>query len=109
MKWLGVILCLGFSLYCRADDLVSRAKITVLGNTPDGSQSFFVRTSGGFGPCVDGVVIVFPLSLSPDEGAHNRAFSLALTAYTAGKSVKIATLSNGDTNCRRAAYIDLSE
>ncbi len=92
-----------------ADNLVSGVKITTIGNTPDGSKSFFVRTSGGTGPCANGTVIVFPLSLSADEATHNRAFSIALAAYTTkSQTVKISALSSGDTNCRRAAYIDLS-
>ncbi|MGH1487639.1 MAG: DUF5992 family protein [Cellvibrionaceae bacterium] len=110
MKNLYLLLTfLALSISTSADNLASGVKITMIGNTPDGSKSFFIRTSGGSGPCTNGTVIVFPLSLSQDEATHNRAFSLALTAYTTGSTkVKISTFTNGDSNCRRAAYIDLS-
>ncbi|MCX4030493.1 hypothetical protein H0A36_26225 [Endozoicomonas sp. SM1973] len=89
-----------------ADPLVTNAKITGIGNTPDGTESFFVTTSGGTGPCATGV-IVFPESIS-SQSKFNRAYSTALTAYTTGNErVNIETLTAGETNCRMASFIYL--
>lgn len=92
-----------------ADTLISGGQITKIGNTPDGTDGFFVRTSGGTGPCINGVVVVFPASLAANEAIYNRAYTLAITAYTTGnQNVKISSLTTGDVNCRHANYIDLS-
>jgi hypothetical protein len=107
MKLIYMLLFSFLTSTALSDPLVINGKITEIGNTPDGTESFFVRTSGGTGACPDGTVIVFPLSIS-SEARLNRAYSLALTAYATGsEKVNISTLTAGNVNCRGAGYIQL--
>lgn len=90
-----------------AGDLVKGAEITMIGNTTNGGDDFFIKVSGGTGPCV-GQNLVFPVDAAASKEQHARAYSLALTAFTTG-SKKIRAYNFNGGSCRSASYIEMSK
>ncbi|WP_444933509.1 DUF5992 family protein [Microbulbifer sp. JTAC008] len=91
--------------------IATDVEVTAVTNTNSNGQSFSVVVTDGDGnyPCED-TTIGFPLGAAGkeggDEGIHNRAFSLAITALTAGKRVSIYSYSDNSI-CSGAAHIKL--
>ncbi|PCH61095.1 MAG: hypothetical protein COC04_06415 [Gammaproteobacteria bacterium] len=83
----------------------------LLSNNTGNGENFFVKVTGGSGVCVGTgrTLVVFPLHNSGvsggDKDLHNRAFSLALTAYTTGDTVEIGSYHGAD--CTAASRIKL--
>ncbi len=88
--------------------LAANAEITRVANTGSGSgDDFYVYVSGGTGICQNRG-IVFPKSLAPSENFHNRAFSIALSAYaTSNKKVLITGFDGED--CLKAKMIEIQK
>ena len=89
--------------------IAQNVELTSVANTAANGASFTVKTANGSGPC-SGQSITFRLSDAGnnghDEGIHNRAYSTALTALTAGKVVSIYSYADSSV-CNRAAYIQI--
>ena len=91
--------------------IATSVEVDEVTNTASNGKSFSIKVSGGDGshPCED-TVITFPLSKAGNSGndtdIHTRAFSLAITALTAGKKISVVNYED-DTSCNGAAYIKL--
>jgi hypothetical protein len=75
----------------------------------NGTDYFSVIVQGGgTGPCnADGTAVRFPKNLTSEADA-DRMFSTAMSAYLAGKSVRIHTYESG-TDCAKAEYITIQD
>ena len=105
MKNLLLVLGLSFiSLNAAAGEIAKDAIITKLGNSSDGSADFYIRITGGTGVCANSL-IKFPESKQASEASNNQAFSLALTAMTTGKKIRLANFQ--DNNCHGANFIEM--
>jgi hypothetical protein len=87
--------------------LVSHGEIVGIANSGNNKTDFYVKLVGGSGPCV-GAGILFPRASAPSENYHQRAFSLALAAYTTD-SKKVNITSFEGSNCTKAALIELEK
>ena len=81
------------------------ATVTRVTNTNQNTESFTLTTTGGSGPCA-GQAVVFSMS-ETSNSIQNRAFTIALAAYSVGDKVTIYSYSGAD--CSKAAYIELSK
>ncbi|WP_444946307.1 DUF5992 family protein [Microbulbifer sp. VTAC004] len=92
--------------------LATSVNVVAITNTAANGKSFNVTVANGDGnyACED-TTISFPLSVAGnngnDENIHNRAFSMAMVAFTTGKKVNIYTYEDVET-CSHAAYIAFS-
>ncbi|MET1257498.1 DUF5992 family protein [Aliikangiella maris] len=80
------------------------ATIEAVGNTSGNKANFYVRTTGGAGPCV-GQQITFPEADASNPNAHQRAYSAALMALSSGMKVKIHNYFSD--SCDRASFIEV--
>ena len=116
MKLSRLISALLFVLYsgfasAESAYLATSVNIIAISNTAANGKSFGVVVANGNDdkPC-ENTTINFPLSAAGnagnDENIHNRAFSLAMLAYTSNKKVTIVTYHDNGT-CSGASYIQL--
>ncbi|MCG7547476.1 DUF5992 family protein [Pseudoalteromonas sp. Of7M-16] len=99
------MLCLSLFIlpfYSGAGELVRDAVITEVASTSSNKDVFYVKLSGGTGPCANGSV-EFPANKSQSEQSYNQAFSIALAASMSGKKVRIHNYSNNE--CSQANFI----
>ena len=106
------MLAISIEVFAGVRCLASRINIVGITNTASNEMRFSVIVANGDGShdCEDGA-IVFPLSAAGVDGGnneriHDRAFTLAMLAYTSGRKVDIFTYEDAQT-CSRAAYIEL--
>ena len=89
--------------------LTTGATISEIASNTGNGQNFFIKVTGGTGPCTgtSPTLVVFPLSKAGasgnDENLHNRAFTLALTAYSVGDTIEVAGYDGED--CQTASRI----
>ncbi len=86
--------------------IVTDGEIVKLASTSFSSDDFYVSISGGTGDCANRSV-VFPQSSSPSQASHNRAFSIALSAFMTGNT-KVQITSFDDT-CMTASIIEIQK
>lgn len=87
-----------------AGELVRGATIIEVASSSNNNDVFYVKLSGGTGPCANGSVL-FPAAKSQSKESYNQAFSIALTAVTSGKKIRIHNYEN-DT-CTGANFIGI--
>jgi hypothetical protein len=81
------------------------SEITQVFNTASNTSTFGIVVRGGSGPCVD-KTIYFPLSAAGgDSDIQKRAYSAALTAFTAGFKVDIHNYADSISDCKNASFI----
>jgi len=89
-----------------AGNLVTGAKVLEVADTYSHDATFAVKVEGGKGICVN-TWLVFPESKAPSVASHNQAFSIALTALTTDKIVRIKSFD--DDLCSGATTIIISK
>lgn len=108
MKLISFTFLLFFTSYAfsQTATLAANAEITRIANTGSGSgDDFYVFVSGGTGVCQNRG-IVFPRELAPSESFHNRAFSVALSAFATKNSKVLITGFDGE-DCLKAKMIEI--
>ncbi|MCJ8274163.1 MAG: DUF5992 family protein [Psychrosphaera sp.] len=90
-----------------AGELINSATVTSVANVASNIDQFVIYFSGGTGVCTTQDYIIFPADAAISKEAHNRAYSLVLTALTTGMKVKIH---NYESNaCDRATFVQVSK
>lgn len=87
-----------------AGELVRGGKLIEVASTSSNQNVFWVRVSGGVGPCADRGV-TFPVIAAQSEAAFNRQFSIALAALAGGNEVRIHNYSSDE--CGGANFISI--
>ncbi|MFL0798923.1 MAG: DUF5992 family protein [Agarilytica sp.] len=88
-----------------AGELIKDATISTVGNTSSGGPDFFVRVTGGVGPCSDSL-IKFPESEKASEDSYKLAMTIALAAFNAKNKVRIHNFTSD--SCSGASFISVS-
>ncbi|AOT07666.1 DUF5992 family protein [Pseudoalteromonas luteoviolacea] len=96
---------IAFSFNAVSGELVRGAKITEIANTGANKDNFYVKVTGGTGPCANGH-IEFYANAAPSQSSYDQAFSIALAAAMSKASVRIYNYNN-DT-CHGAQFISIS-
>lgn len=109
MKLTTLIIALIFSFNASGTTiLAANVEITRIANTGTGSgDDFYVYVSGGTGFCQNRGIL-FPKKLAPSESFHNRAFSIALSAYATGSKKVFITGFDGE-DCSKARMIEMQK
>jgi hypothetical protein len=106
-KTVGILLLL-VSSSCFSGELVKNSTIIDIGSSSDGlTDNFYIRTSGGVGPCA-GSSIVFKRTAAMSAEFFNRLYSTALMAYTTNAK-KVRIYNPADDSCRAATYIQVTK
>jgi len=118
MKYIISFLIFSFvSINVVAGNLINNAVIKSLSSSNDGySENFYMKFESGDGICATGgSFAVFPKKKpllkqdyhDPEHSdlAFNRMFSIALTAFTTGKTVRV--YSYGTDDCMQATMIEI--
>lgn len=106
-----VLILISQSAFSAYTALTTGATISEIASNTGNGQNFFITVTGGTGPCTgtSPTLIVFPLSNSGtsgnDENLHNRAFTLALTAYSIGHTIEVGGYEGQD--CQTASRIKI--
>lgn len=90
--------------FSMAGDIVENARIIEVRNTAANEDIFEIIVQGGVGPCAN-KIIQFPLASAKSKSVHDRAFSMALTAFNTGSKVRVHNYKSND--CKAAVYITL--
>ena len=98
------VLGLFFSVPAFSGDILNSASISEVRNTSGNKDIFEIIVKGGCGLCAN-KTIQFPRSAAGSKEIHDRAFSMALTAFTTGSKVRVHNYVNND--CRNASYITI--
>ena len=93
-----------FSSVAFAGELVKGATILEVASSASNEDVFYIRLSGGTGPCANSSVI-FPAVKSQSKDSHNQAFSIALAAVTSARKVRIHNYEND--SCYGANFISI--
>ncbi|KID57772.1 hypothetical protein JF50_09975 [Pseudoalteromonas luteoviolacea] len=96
---------IAFSFNAISGELVRGAKITEIANTGANKDNFYVKVSGGTGPCANGQIEFFA-NTAPSSSSYDQAFSIALSAAMSKATVRIYNYDN-DT-CHGAQFISIS-
>ena len=94
----------GISTASAGTYVVRNAVITKIANTSSNENKFAIFVEGGTGSCVNEWVH-FPESAATSKEIHERAYSAALAAMTAG--IKVTLHNYHDEGCRNVSYIQL--
>jgi hypothetical protein len=86
--------------------IITGAQITKISSTSGNLDEFVIWTKEGSGPCKD-VAIKFTLADSGSPAVFDKAYSMALTAFTAG--FKVSVHNYHGSSCARASYIHISK
>ena len=98
---------MAISSFSLAGNLVSNAQLReVASHAIQTGKMFSVFIESGDGKCV-GEWVFFAQSSFPSIAEYNQSFSIALTALTAGKNVRIHNYSND--LCAGANFISISK
>ncbi len=105
MRKILITCCLFLSVGASAlEPLATEATITRIANSGNMADDFYIFVENGNGLC-NGTGILFKKSLSPSQSVHDRAFSLALTAYASkNKNVRV---SGTTEDCLNGVLIEL--
>lgn len=108
MRSLFAAMLVCFASAVSAGNLITGATISEIASSNDGhSDNFYLKFSSGDGFCAtNGSFAVFPRDMAPTDDAFNRMFSIALTAYTLGKPVRVYSY-GFDDDCRKASMIEI--
>lgn len=88
--------------------LAVNAEITRITNTGTGTgDDFYVFVSSGIAACQNRGM-VFPRDLAPSESFHERAFSIALSAF-ATKNTKVQITGFDGEDCIKAKMIEIQK
>jgi hypothetical protein len=87
-------------------ELVQNAKIVEVANTFNNAKQFYIVVKGGVGACAN-KRIVFPLSRTQSAESYQRAFSLALTAFSTGSKVRVFSYESEVNHCSTANFISV--
>ena len=90
-----------------AGQLITASTITSVTNVGSNKDQFVIYFSGGTGVCTVNDYIVFPADAAISKEAHNRAYTLALTALTTGMKVVIHNYESAA--CDRASFIRVNK
>ena len=113
------LLLSSFSISVVAGNLINNAVIKSISSSNDGySENFYMKFESGDGICASGgSFAVFPKKKpvlkqdyhDPEHSdlAFNRMFSIALTAFTTGKPVRV--YSYGTDDCMQATMIEVQK
>ena len=93
-------------LTCGAGQLITNATILEVANTNNNGPDFAIRMEGGSGVCASSTWISFPENKKQSDDSYKQAFSIALTALTTGKKVRIHNFE--DDSCSGANFISIS-
>jgi len=89
-------------------ELVKSVKLLeVASHATNGGKNFAVLIDGGVGVCSGKRWIYFPESKAPSLASYNQSFSLALTALSSDKNVRIHNYP--DNSCSDADFISISK
>jgi len=105
------LVLLSQSVFSAYTPLNTGATIAEIASNTGNGQNFFIKVTGGAGPCAgtSPTLIVFPLvkagASGNDENLHNRAFALALTAYSVGHKIEVGGYDGQD--CQTASRIKI--
>jgi hypothetical protein len=87
-----------------AGELVKGATILEVASSNGNQDVFWVRFSGGTGPCANASVD-FPASKSQSKESYNQSFSIALSAAATGSKIRVHNYE--DDNCQGANFISV--
>lgn len=104
VRMLLPVLAMLLPVVSTAGELTRDATVLEVANHATGGKNFAVKIEGGTGVCT-GWVYFFE-DQAPSAATYNQAFSIALTAVTAGKKVRIHNYT--DDSCTGATFISLS-
>ncbi|UAB71656.1 hypothetical protein INR79_07095 [Vibrio sp. SCSIO 43132] len=93
-----------FSTSALSGDIVTNGVITEVRNTGNNMDMFEIIVSNGTGPC-SGKTIKFPRSDAATKEIHDRAFSMALTAFASDSKIRVHNYR--DDTCDHAVYITI--
>jgi hypothetical protein len=85
-------------------ELVSGATIYEVASSSSNKDVFYIKLSGGTGPCANKSV-EFPSSKSQSKESYNQAFSIALAALSSGKKIRVHNYE--DASCLGANFIGI--
>ena len=104
-----LFICVAVSLLsvaASAGNLINNAVIKEVASSHDGkSDNFYLRFESGDGVCAEGGYVIFPREMAPSEAAFNRMFSIALSAFSLEKTVRVYSL--GTDLCTQASLIEI--
>jgi len=111
-NYLIIIISIILSFNSTAGELVRDAEVIEVSNTNNNGPDFSIRINGGVwtttsSTCSLTTGIIFPESKSQSSDSHKQAFSIALTALTTGKKVRIHNFE--DDTCTGANFISISK
>ncbi|KAF7763155.1 hypothetical protein PUND_b0495 [Pseudoalteromonas undina] len=86
-------------------ELVRGATVTEVASSSSNMDVFYLKLSGGTGPCANSSVI-FPAIKSQSKESYNQAFSIALAAVSSGKKIRVHNYE--DDSCHGANFIGIS-
>jgi len=97
---LGILI----SSISNAGELVKGATVLEVASSNSNRDVFWVRISGGVGPCAN-ISVDFPANKSQSKESYNQSFSIALAAATTGKKIRVHNYE--DNNCQGANFISI--
>lgn len=97
-----VTILLGTTKAYSQNALSQNSKITSVGAVHNNEDKFYVKVTGGTGPCANSSIF-FPVAAFPSQEAQGRAYAAALTALSAEHTVEI--YSYIDSTCNNANFI----
>jgi len=111
MKYILVLILVVAPFKLFAAEIIRDAEVIEIANTKNNTQDFAIFIQGGTwtttsSTCAITAPITFPESKSQSEASHQQAFSIALTALTTGKKVRIHNFE--DDSCHGANFISIS-
>lgn len=101
-----------FMFFCcsvSSGELTKGATVLEVAANPSNAKTFAILILGGAGVCAGNPSrwIIFPESKAPSPASYNKAFSIALTALSTNKTVRIHNFD--DDSCRGAGFISVSK
>jgi len=100
-----LVVCL-FPVHAYAGELIQGATVVEVANTYNNGADFAIKVEGGTGVCSTASYIVFPESKQQSADSNKQAFSIALTALTTGRKVRIHNFE--DNACDGANFISIT-
>lgn len=70
-------------------DVMARGKITMIDTSTSATGTFAIKVEGAGGYVCNGNPHVLSVANFPDEKSFDRAFSVALVAFTAGYTIEV--------------------
>ena len=107
-----LMFCLCVPVICFAGQLITGATVIEVANTSYNSPDFAVIVEGGIptpNNCEQGgrIIFTFPEAKKQSDESYKQAFTIALTALSTGKTVRIHNFE--DDSCSGANFISISK